>query len=57
LKSEQGTLTFGNPADLTNELVFLYDIPSGGGGYAIGMGDFARMEGDHVTNAVKSGIV
>lgn len=53
LKSEQGTLTFGNQADMANEFVYLYDIPSWGSGYAIGMGDFARMEGDHLTNAVK----
>ncbi|MGN7981695.1 hypothetical protein [Burkholderia sp. 22313] len=57
MKSEQGALTFGNPADLTNELVCPRDIPSWGGGYAIGMGDFARMEGDHVANAIKSGII
>jgi len=28
LKSEQGALTFGNPADLTNALVYLSDFPS-----------------------------
>lgn len=53
LKNDWGTLTFGNQIDMTEEMVYLYNVSAWASGYAINQGDFDRMNGDHLPNAVK----
>jgi outer membrane protein OmpU len=53
LKNDWGTLTFGNQIDMTQEMVYLYNVSAWASGYAINQGDFDRMNGDHLPNAVK----
>ncbi|CAD6558140.1 Outer membrane porin protein [Paraburkholderia hiiakae] len=53
LQSDWGTLTFGNQFDMTREMVYLYNVSAWASGYAINQGDFDRMNGDHLPNAVK----
>ncbi|MFX1676625.1 porin [Paraburkholderia sp. A2WS-5] len=53
LQSDWGTLTFGNQSDLTQDMVYTYNISAWASGYAINQGDFDRMNGDHLPNAVK----
>ncbi|MCX5539641.1 porin [Paraburkholderia sp. CNPSo 3076] len=53
LQNDWGTLTFGNQADMTQEFVYLYNVTAWASGYAINQGDFDRMNGDHLPNAVK----
>ena len=53
LQSDWGTLTFGNQFDMTREFVYLYNVSAWASGYAINQGDFDRMNGDHLPNAVK----
>ncbi|WP_408528382.1 porin [Paraburkholderia fungorum] len=53
LQNDWGTLTFGNQIDMTKEMVYLYNVSAWASGYAINQGDFDRMNGDHLPNAVK----
>ncbi|MBP0588312.1 porin [Paraburkholderia sp. LEh10] len=53
IQSDWGTLTFGNQFDMTREMVYLYNVSAWASGYAINQGDFDRMNGDHLPNAVK----
>ncbi|WP_415913918.1 porin [Paraburkholderia sp. J76] len=53
LQNDWGTLTFGNQIDMTKEFVYLYNVSAWASGYAINQGDFDRMNGDHLPNAVK----
>jgi outer membrane protein OmpU len=53
LKNQWGTLSFGNQNDMTNEMVYLYNVSAWASGYAINQGDFDRMNGDHLPNAIK----
>ncbi len=53
LQSDWGTLTFGNQIDMTQEMVYQYNVSAWASGYAINQGDFDRMNGDHLPNAVK----
>ncbi|NLP65415.1 porin [Paraburkholderia sacchari] len=53
LQSDWGTLTFGNQTDMTQDMVYTYNISAWASGYAINQGDFDRMNGDHLPNAVK----
>lgn len=53
LQNDWGTLTLGNQMDMTQEMVYLYNVSSWASGYAINQGDFDRMNGDHLPNAVK----
>ncbi|WP_213306668.1 porin [Paraburkholderia sacchari] len=53
LQSDWGTLTFGNQSDMTQDMVYTYNISAWASGYAINQGDFDRMNGDHLPNAVK----
>ncbi|MEM5328082.1 porin [Paraburkholderia sp. JHI2823] len=53
LQNNWGTLTFGNQIDMTQEFVYLYNVSAWASGYAINQGDFDRMNGDHLPNAVK----
>ncbi|MEQ5843179.1 porin [Paraburkholderia acidicola] len=53
LKNQWGTLSFGNQLDMTEEMVYLYNISSWGSGYAIHQGDFDRFNGDRLPNSVK----
>ncbi|MGU7783602.1 porin [Burkholderia sp. PU8-34] len=53
LKNGWGTLTFGNQVDMTQEMVYLYNVTAWASGYAINQGDFDRFNGDHLPNAVK----
>jgi outer membrane protein OmpU len=53
LKNSWGTLSFGNQLDMTEEMVYLYNISSWGSGYAIHQGDFDRFNGDRLPNSVK----
>ncbi|WP_028223529.1 porin [Paraburkholderia oxyphila] len=53
LQSDWGTLTFGNQSDMTQDMVYQYNVSAWASGYAINQGDFDRMNGDHLPNAVK----
>ncbi|MFC4706472.1 MULTISPECIES: porin [Paraburkholderia] len=53
LQSDWGTLTFGNQSDMTQDMVYTYNISAWASGYAINQGDFDRMNGDHLPNSVK----
>jgi outer membrane protein OmpU len=53
LSSPWGTLSFGNQLDMTEEMVFLYNISAWASGYAIHQGDFDRFNGDRLPNSVK----
>lgn len=53
LSSPWGTVSFGNQLDMTNEMVFLYNISAWASGYAIHQGDFDRFNGDRLPNSVK----
>ncbi|MDR3099070.1 MAG: porin [Paraburkholderia sp.] len=53
LQSDWGTLTFGNQSDMTQDMVYQYNVTAWASGYAINQGDFDRMNGDHLPNAVK----
>ncbi|WP_246327236.1 porin [Burkholderia guangdongensis] len=53
LQNDWGTLTFGNQIDMTQEMVYMYNASAWASGYAINQGDFDRMNGDHLPNAVK----
>ena len=53
LQNDWGTLTFGNQSDLTQDMVYQYNVTAWASGYAINQGDFDRMNGDHLPNAVK----
>ncbi|CAM2172571.1 outer membrane protein OmpU [Paraburkholderia sacchari] len=53
LQSDWGTLTFGNQSDMTQDMVYTYNISAWASGYAINQGDFDRMNGDHLNNSVK----
>ena len=51
--SRWGTVSFGNQLDMTEEMVFLYNISAWASGYAIHQGDFDRFNGDRLPNSVK----
>ncbi|MGH8780347.1 porin [Paraburkholderia sp.] len=53
LKNSWGTLSLGNQLDMTEEMVYLYNISAWGSGYAIHQGDFDRFNGDRLPNSVK----
>ncbi|TDN61364.1 porin [Paraburkholderia sp. BL10I2N1] len=53
LKNDWGTLSFGNQLDMTEEMVYSYNISGWASGYAIHQGDFDRFNGDRLPNAVK----
>ncbi|WP_414694277.1 porin [Paraburkholderia sp.] len=53
VQSNWGTLTLGNQIDMTQEMVYMYNVSAWASGYAINQGDFDRMNGDHLPNAVK----
>ncbi|MDR5776111.1 MULTISPECIES: porin [unclassified Caballeronia] len=53
LKNPWGQISFGNQLDMTEEMVYLYNISAWGSGYAIHQGDFDRMNGDRLPNSVK----
>jgi outer membrane protein OmpU len=53
LKNDWGTLSFGNQLDMTEEMVYQYNVSSWASGYAIHQGDFDRFNGDRLPNAVK----
>ncbi|WP_168788581.1 porin [Paraburkholderia aromaticivorans] len=53
LATSWGTLSFGNQLDMTEEMVFAYNISAWGSGYAIHQGDFDRFNGDRLPNSVK----
>ena len=53
LASPWGTVSFGNQLDMTEEMVFLYNISAWASGYAIHQGDFDRFNGDRLSNSVK----
>ena len=53
LKNDWGTLSFGNQLDMTEEMVYLYNISAWASGYAIHQGDFDRFNGDRLPNSVK----
>nr|WP_233273042.1 porin [Paraburkholderia acidisoli] len=53
LQNDWGTLAFGNQFDMTQEFVYLYNVSAWASGYAIDQGDFDRMNGDHLPNAIK----
>jgi outer membrane protein OmpU len=53
LSSRLGTVSFGNQLDMTEEMVFLYNISAWASGYAIHQGDFDRFNGDRLPNSIK----
>lgn len=53
LQNDWGALTFGNQFDMTQEMVYLYNVSAWASGYAINQGDFDRMNGDHLPNAIE----
>ena len=53
LSSPWGTVSFGDQLDMTNEMVFLYNISAWASGYAIHQGDFDRFNGDRLPNSIK----
>ncbi|MGF6598156.1 outer membrane protein OmpU [Paraburkholderia sp. GAS448] len=53
LKNDWGTLSFGNQLDMTEEMVYSYNVSAWASGYAIHQGDFDRFNGDRLPNAVK----
>lgn len=53
LQSNLGTLTFGNQYDFTNDFILPYNVSAFATGYSIHQGDFDRVGGDRLQNAVK----
>lgn len=53
LSNDWGTLTFGNQYDFTNDYLLQYNISAFATGYSIHQGDFDRVGGDRLQNAVK----
>jgi hypothetical protein len=53
LSNDWGTLTFGNQYDFTNDYLLQYNISAFATGYLIHQGDFDRVGGDRLQNAVK----
>lgn len=53
LQSQWGTISLGNQLDMTNEFMEGYNISAFASGYAIHQGDFDRMNGDRLPNAIK----
>lgn len=53
LQNQWGTVSLGDQLDMTEEFVYAYNISAYGSGYAIHQGDFDRMNGDRLPNAVK----
>ncbi|PTB22064.1 porin [Trinickia symbiotica] len=53
LSNRWGTLSLGNQLDMTEEMVFLYNVSAWASGYAIHQGDFDRFNGDRLPNSVK----
>jgi outer membrane protein OmpU len=53
LQNDWGTLTFGNQPDMTQDMVYTYNVTAWASGYAINQGDFDRFNGDHLPNAIK----
>ncbi|WP_116134867.1 porin [Trinickia diaoshuihuensis] len=53
LSNRWGTVSFGNQLDMTDEMVFLYNVSAWASGYAIHQGDFDRFNGDRLPNSVK----
>ncbi|WP_118180201.1 porin [Paraburkholderia phosphatilytica] len=53
LSNQWGTLSLGNQLDMTEEMVFLYNISAWASGYAIHQGDFDRFNGDRLPNSIK----
>jgi len=53
LKNQWGTLSLGNQLDMTEEMVYLYNVSAWASGYAIHQGDFDRFNGDRLPNSVK----
>lgn len=53
LKNSWGTVSFGNQLDMTEEMVYSYNISGWASGYAIHQGDFDRFNGDRLPNSVK----
>lgn len=53
LSNQWGTLSFGDQLDMTEEMVYAYNISAWGSGYAIHQGDFDRFNGDRLPNSVK----
>jgi outer membrane protein OmpU len=46
-------VSFGDQLDMTEEMVFLYNVSAWASGYAIHQGDFDRFNGDRLPNSVK----
>ncbi|WP_179402291.1 porin [Burkholderia guangdongensis] len=53
LQNDWGTLSLGDQLDMTNEFMTNYNISGWASGYAIHQGDFDRLNGDRLPNAVK----
>ena len=53
LSNSWGTLSFGDQLDMTDEMVYLYNVSAWASGYAIHQGDFDRFNGDRLPNSVK----
>lgn len=53
LSGRWGTVSFGNQLDMTEEMVYLYNVSAWASGYAIHQGDFDRFNGDRLPNSVK----
>ncbi|MEX3957777.1 porin [Trinickia sp. EG282A] len=53
LSNRWGTLSLGNQLDMTEEMVFLYNVSAWASGYAIHQGDFDRFNGDRLPNSIK----
>lgn len=53
LASGLGTLLFGNQYDFTNDFILPYNVSVYATGYSIHQGDFDRVGGDRLQNAVK----
>jgi outer membrane protein OmpU len=53
LSSDLGTLLFGNQYDFTNDFILPYNVSVYATGYSIHQGDFDRVGGDRLQNAVK----
>ncbi|QBR00647.1 porin [Paraburkholderia pallida] len=53
LSSDFGTLLFGNQYDFTNDFILQYNVSAYATGYSIHQGDFDRVGGDRLQNAVK----
>lgn len=53
LQNNWGMLSFGNQYDFTNDYLLQYNISAFATGYSIHQGDFDRVGGDRLPNAVK----